>query len=174
MNRILTCAAFTMFLSACTTMSPDECRVANWQQIGYRDGQNGNDPSIIQRYSQDCAEAGVVADSDLWRKGFQQGTVLYCSPDNGYRVGKQGREYYGVCESEQFLNNYQLGRQEYLVQQRIAEIDRQIADIDRQMNSLKDSDKDKQKRNVLQSKRRDLVRERSSLLSPSYNINFSF
>lgn len=91
MNRILTYAAFTMFLSACTTMSPDECRVANWQQIGYRDGQNGSDPSIIQRYSKDCADAGVAADSDLWRKGFKQGTVLYCSPDNGYRVGKQGR-----------------------------------------------------------------------------------
>ncbi|ENM5904709.1 DUF2799 domain-containing protein [Vibrio mimicus] len=176
MKKILFLLFIPLILSACSSMTPEECRSANWQQIGYLDGQNGTNPAIINDYIKDCREAGVYPDQELWHRGFEQGTVLFCSPDNGYRVGKQGREYYGVCSSQQFLTNYQQGYQDYLVQKRLDEINKSIADIDLKLNLLKDNSDNKQQRKMLQDQRKELISERSSLLVPerSYKIQFSF
>ncbi|ELP5903423.1 DUF2799 domain-containing protein, partial [Vibrio vulnificus] len=102
--------------------------------------------------------------------------VLYCSADNGYRVGKQGREYYGVCNNERFLENYQKGYQDYLVQKRLNEINKEISDIDTQLRILKNDNENKQQRKTLESRRKELIRERTSLIVPtrSYNLKFSF
>ncbi|WP_159652362.1 DUF2799 domain-containing protein [Vibrio atypicus] len=157
-------------LSGCASMSPEECKTANWYQVGYLDGHYGNNPNIIGSYAEDCAEVGISPDREKWQQGFDNGTLIYCSPDNGYTVGAEGREYHGVCSSNLFLQNYQLGRQEYERKQRIEELDRQIADIDIQLANKPD----KEKKQYLEENRKRLVRERSDLLTPTVNFNLNF
>ncbi|MGF1784652.1 DUF2799 domain-containing protein [Photobacterium swingsii] len=170
MKRALLPITVLTLLSGCASMSPDECKTADWYQVGYQDGVNGNNPSIINDYSKDCAEAGVSADHARWKEGFDKGTILYCSPDNGYQVGIAGKEYYGVCQSEQFVKNYQLGHQQYQVQQRINEIDTQINVIDNQLNNKPDKDTAQR----LRKDRKALTEERSDLLTPNINFNLHF
>ncbi|MBF4498437.1 DUF2799 domain-containing protein [Vibrio vulnificus] len=176
MKKTLLLFLLPFVLTACSSMSPEECRSANWQQIGYLEGQNGVNPTVISDYVKDCRDAGVYPDQEMWQRGFEQGTVLYCSADNGYRVGKQGREYYGVCNNERFLENYQKGYQDYLVQKRLNEINKEISDIDTQLRMLKNDNENKQQRKTLESRRKELIRERTSLIVPtrSYNLKFSF
>ncbi|MFU2509186.1 hypothetical protein [Pseudoalteromonas sp. ASV78] len=39
-NTLLSCIAL---LNGCTTLSQDECKVSNWQSLGYKHGVNGGD-----------------------------------------------------------------------------------------------------------------------------------
>lgn len=162
--------ALITLLSGCASMSPEECKTADWYKVGYQNGLNGNAPSIINSYTKDCNEAGVTPNRTQWKKGFDNGTIIYCSPDNGYTVGREGREYYGVCSNKRFLENYQLGRQEYQRKQRIQQLDTEISLIDNQLANNPDEKKAKS----LKEKRKKLVGERSQLLTPAINFNVSF
>lgn len=170
MKRTIIPLTLLTALAGCTSMSPEECKTANWYQVGYQDGLNGHNPNLINNYAEDCGEVGISADNAAWQQGFNNGALIYCSPDNGYSVGVEGREYYGVCSSNLFLENYQLGRQEYERKQRIEELDKQISDIDFQLNNKPAKDTKK----YLEEKRKRLVRERSDLLTPTYNFNLNF
>ncbi|OOF08321.1 DNA repair protein [Salinivibrio sp. PR5] len=170
MKRALLTFTLTTLLSGCTSMSPEECKTADWYNVGYQNGLNGNAPGIIHSYTEDCKKSGVTPNLAQWIEGFDDGTIIYCSPDNGYTVGREGRDYYGVCSSKQFLENYQLGRQEYQRQQRIQKIDTEISFIDNQLANNSDKKNAKQ----LKEKRKRLENERSQLLTPAINFNFSF
>lgn len=159
-------------LSGCASMSPEECQTANWHQVGYQDGLNGHDPSIINNYTKDCADAGVTADHNEWKKGFAEGTKLFCSPEHGYQVGVDGQTYYGVCNSEQFVKNYRLGHQEYQRQQKLNQLNSEIAVVDSQIDSTPAGDKKNLRK--LEEKRHGLTRERSELLKTNVNINLNF
>ncbi len=170
MKRALLPLTLITLLSGCASMSPEECKTADWYNVGYQNGLNGNPPSIINSYTEDCNEAGVTPNRAQWKEGFDKGTIIYCSPDNGYTVGCEGREYYGVCSNKQFLENYQLGRQEYQRQQRIQQIDTEISVIDNQL----DNNPDKENAKRLKEKRKRLADERSQLLTPTINFNLNF
>ncbi|GAM55520.1 ATPase [Vibrio ishigakensis] len=59
-------------MAGCASMSPEECKAANWHQVGYQDGQQGENPQIVNDYTEDCAEAKVVVDRIEWTKGFHE------------------------------------------------------------------------------------------------------
>ncbi|MDF2152806.1 DUF2799 domain-containing protein [Vibrio sp. CAU 1672] len=170
MKRIAPLFVILALLSGCSSMSPEQCQTADWYRVGYQDGRNGNNPDILYDYIKDCREAGVTPDHHKWQDGFDKGTILYCSPDNGYNVGAEGRTYYGVCSNELFLKNYQLGQQEYQRQQRINALDGEISRIDRQL----EAELDKQTAKRLREKRKYLARERSSLISPATQFYFNY
>lgn len=159
-------------LSGCATMTPEECQVADWQAIGYNDGQNGYDSSRLNAYEKDCGEAGFSVDRKAWQHGQQLGLKLYCAPENGYRVGLAGETYHGVCASEQFVKQYNLGHQTYQRNERIKKIDAELEELDRQLDASDSGDSDKRKR--LEEKRKRLVDERNGLLNPKYQFSFEF
>ena len=45
-------------LVSCATMSPKECRVADWQEIGVTDGLAGKTLTFFNERRLDCEEAG--------------------------------------------------------------------------------------------------------------------
>ncbi|HFQ5080843.1 TPA: DNA repair protein, partial [Vibrio vulnificus] len=59
---------------------------------------------------------------------------------------------------------------------RLNEINKEISDIDTQLRILKNGNENKQQRKTLESRRKELIRERTSLIVPtrSYNLKFSF
>lgn len=160
-------------LSGCTSMSPEECQVANWQTIGYNDGKAGFDQSPLNDYIKDCGDAGFAVNKEAWQHGQQLGNKVYCAPENGYRVGVAGETYRGVCANEQFVKQYTLGYEVYERKQRLKEIKTELDDIDRQLKNSDNLDSDTRK--YLQEKRKQLANERATLLSkPSNTYQFSF
>jgi len=86
-----------MFLAGCATMSEDECRSANWEQTGYRDGARGVPETRMGSRAEACAEFSVELDRDAYMAGYERGLVLYCRPENAVRVAFDGGSYSGVC-----------------------------------------------------------------------------
>lgn len=101
-------------LSACQTLSKEECVAADWTVIGETDGTAGHAPQDrFARHVKACAKAGITPNQTAWNQGYQAGLVRYCTPANGLRVGEAGNIYANVCpldKSAAFLSGYNLGK----------------------------------------------------------------
>ena len=118
MPRILLVAA-TLTLAGCATMTPaeraDACRNTDWERFGLNDGKLGVPVSARTREFQDCAEVGHPVDRTAYQIGRSKGLTSYCTAENGYRVGYEGRRYSKVCPSTlepDFVQGFRRGRKE--------------------------------------------------------------
>lgn len=87
-------------LSACATLSRNECVTADWQTIGLEDGSKGYPVNRIGDHRKACAEHGVTPDLESYQTGHANGLRLYCVPRNGYQVGKRGGSDAGLCPTD--------------------------------------------------------------------------
>jgi hypothetical protein len=112
-----TLLAVVVLTGGCASgLSKDECRTADWGTIGYEDGVQGRPESMISSHRQSCAKHDVSFDLAAYQSGRDRGLVQYCEPRNGYRQGRSGRAYAGVCPGHLeggFLDAYAEGRALY-------------------------------------------------------------
>ena len=100
-------------LNGCATLSEEQCLVGDWYGIGVADGQNGYSFERLGEHNEACASHGVIPDAAVYEQGRQQGLRSYCTPQIGFREGRQGDSYRGVCPSHleaDFLAGYSDGR----------------------------------------------------------------
>ncbi len=99
-------------LQSCASMSREECLNANWTVVGEIDGQQGRGLDVLDDYRRDCADYGVVPDVQAYVAGRENGLLLYCTADNGYREGRNGRVLEADCPpalAAAFRRNFELG-----------------------------------------------------------------
>ena len=115
MFRSLAVATCVVILSSCASLSPEQCKNADWRQIGYTDGANGEPASRLQEHASACAKAGIKPDLDVYLSGRMEGLLSYCQPENGFEVGRRGRpDNVGDCPPHlraPFLDQYRQGRE---------------------------------------------------------------
>lgn len=82
-------------------MTPEQCRVADWYQVGQSDGVQGeNATARLSAYVQDCGKVGVQPVLVSYRQGWQQGQYVFCTPASGWREGVAGRNWKAdVCDT---------------------------------------------------------------------------
>ena len=95
-------AAATLTLMSCASLSEEECLAGDWRQIGIADGQAGRAADFIDRHREACAPVGVTPDIAAWAAGRKIGLQAYCTPDNAYRIGRNGRVIRPVCPAESY------------------------------------------------------------------------
>lgn len=88
-------------LTSCATLSKEECLSGNWNEIGFRDGTNGETSAFIQKHAKACEKSGVVPQQSVWEQGRQRGLPVYCTPTKAYEVGKNGYQMNAVCPASQ-------------------------------------------------------------------------
>jgi len=101
-------------------LSEDECLAGNWRSIGFEDGAQGQAPDRVGEHRSACERHGITPNFELWRLGYDEGLVRYCTRDNGFRVGALGQTYRGVCAgpaAAEFLPAYNDGHDLYQLQQ---------------------------------------------------------
>lgn len=108
-------AAATAFasLQGCATMSEADCLTADWAVVGEVDGQQGRPLSELNRYRRQCAEYGVVPDTQAYIEARERGLTVYCTPSNGYREGRSGARDELVCPAAlapDFQRTHRMGR----------------------------------------------------------------
>lgn len=115
----LAAAALALLLAGCATISPEEranaCRSTDWLRFGLNDGKLGVPASERVDLFGECAEVGQPVDTVAYDTGRTQGLTEYCTAENGFRVGYEGRGYDGVCPPEleqDFLQGHERGRRE--------------------------------------------------------------
>lgn len=87
-------------LSACASLSKDECLTADWQLIGYEDGLSGNSPNRISAHREACAKHGITPDRSAYIRGYDQGILNYCNYGLGLRNGQSGNAVLAVCPDQ--------------------------------------------------------------------------
>ena len=116
-QSISLCAA--VLLSACTTFAPEqvaqECAATDWERFGLNDGKLGVATAERTGRFADCTEVGQPVDLAAYQTGRSEGLLSYCTTENGYQVGYDGRRYKSVCPptlEPDFLQGYDRGRKE--------------------------------------------------------------
>ncbi len=166
-------------LGACAVMSKQECLNADWRQVGYHIGNNGN-IDISEAFNlreRTCAKHGATANWRQFKLGHADGIVQFCQLGNAVELGVDGvnraiddqvcseRDYPGFREA--FDKGYKLHLLRSRVQQSHATISdlnnrayRYQKDIRRINHDLRseDLDLDKSERKHLRRERRELRR----------------
>ena len=128
MRRPGFCAA-ALLLAGCATMSESECRSADWRLIGLEDGARGQPLAFLGRHRKACAEYGIAPDLARYERGHADGLRQYCTPDNGFRQGRSGRRYYGVCPGGLeggFVAGYETGLELHQLSLAISRLQRDV------------------------------------------------
>lgn len=141
--------ALVSALAGCAAMDADECRTADWVNLGYSDSSRGKDSSKAGERAEACAEHGYRMDMSAYQRGWNEGLKEFCTAVGGQRFGNQGGNYKpGYCmpgaESE-FLAGYMPAYKNYQHRQRIDSLQRDIDSKNREiirLQSKKDSGND--------------------------------
>ena len=96
-NILILCGIF--LLSGCATLTTEQCKVANWPEIGEKDGRNGYS-NRIEKHQKACAKINIIPDRKLYDQGYQKGLKSYCKPDIIFDRALEGNGGYRVCPSE--------------------------------------------------------------------------
>jgi len=129
-------------LSGCATLNEDQCLVADWYQIGFTDGANGEPETYLQEHQKACAKHGVATNLDEWLYGREAGLQRYCTSTRGFDEGLNNRTYHGVCLGEAgyiFESAYQEGQAIYQQQQLVTELENEIDSIHDELEDLDDN-----------------------------------
>lgn len=132
-------------VSGCETMTPNECKTANWRDIGLRDGLKGEAMTALEERSADCAKAGVRADTAQYLAGREQGLQQFCRLDNAVPLGLSGGNYAGVCSpmvDVEFRRRHQAARAVYDLRNRVNDL---AGRGERAQRRLRDADRDEDK-----------------------------
>lgn len=127
-------------LAGCASLSEAECLSGDWRVIGYQDGTSGQPPSRVGAHSEACARHGVAPDLDLWRMGYNEGLIYYCTRANGFQQGVYGSTYHGVCTgpaADEFLIAYRDGRQVYDVRQALNQAHSDFSSVSSEIDRLR-------------------------------------
>lgn len=110
-------------LSGCATtqsLTPAQCQMSNWQDVGYNDGLRGRSGAYFGHYSNSCAAvSGAKPNRVLWEQGRQMGLKRYCTELNAYKLGREGYDWQPVCPLEgieKLEEAYSQGRYYYIRQ----------------------------------------------------------
>ena len=132
----------SVFLSSCATMSKDECKVANWKDVGFNDGSNGQEV-LLSSHSKSCAKVGVAPKTAQYMKGYHEGEKQYCTRDNGLLAGEKNRYVGGICKSASlkpvFMSGYNKGKLRYKKISIINSKKKELKDIDSKIKLIKSS-----------------------------------
>lgn len=153
-------------MGACTTMTPDECRVADWANVGLRDGLSGEPLSVLDHRIKDCAEAKVAVDTPRYLQGRDQGLVSYCRVENAVRLGLDGKFYRGVCPvmvDAEFRRRFQLGREVHDARGELHNLEGRRTTLETRLRDAKTDEDRRRLRDELSSLDRDMHRARDRL-----------
>lgn len=85
--------------SSSSSISKTNCASMDWFEYGRRDGSKGAAKEQIENYRKLCGDQFSGASETLYVNGRNSGLVEYCTPQNGFEVGKMGSPYLYVCPS---------------------------------------------------------------------------
>ncbi len=142
---IVIALASTFLLQSCATISPTECKVARWEDVGLRDGLIGRPLYWLDGLSKDCSKAGVTVDARAYLRGRDTGLKTFCQPGNAIKLGLDGQAYEGVCPAPldgEFRRLRDIGADVRTSREYLESQDRRLVSLERKLAEAKtDADK---------------------------------
>lgn len=132
---ILSCAVVT----ACISLSPEQCRVADWKALGEKDGIQGREQQLA-KHLKSCAPIGITPNTLLYRQGYQAGLALYCQPQHILDQALDGNGRIDNCpinKQSLLLPYYRVGRQVYEAKSNLSRLYREQDQLQRELQASK-------------------------------------
>ena len=172
MSRRLSTLSLLLLVSSCATMSPEQCLNADWRQVGYADGADGQPGSRIQEHASACAKAGARPAMEAYLAGRMEGLVSYCQPENGFAVGRRGRpDNAGDCPPHirpAFLQQYRQGSEINALESQVnslrGALETERREARRREDKVEDIRKELRRPNVSPERRNSLLNEMERLI----------
>lgn len=142
MRYLVLCLA-AIGLTACATLSENECRAGNWYAIGKNDGAQGRPVSFLAQHAKACIDYGITPDRAAWARGRADGVPLYCTPSNAFKEGRRGKHLSPVCPATDLSvleRANQRGLRLNRIELEIREIEGDIRDINSELARLSADD----------------------------------
>jgi len=98
-----------ILMQGCATMNESECLIADWNQLGFRDGSRGLETSMMDSRARACQKHNINVDRESYLIGHSEGLETFCVAFNGYQHGSEKIEYKYVCPielEEPYLREY--------------------------------------------------------------------
>ena len=154
-------------LAACDPISEDQCRAGDWAGLGLEDGQAGRPASRLDDYAGICSALGIEPNREVYMSARAQGLKTFCTPQNAYAVGREGRSIGAVCPAAQMsvlqaANNS--GRRYHDIAAEIDELEARIDDQQERLVALRGVDTEEaaaersRLRSSIREKERDIFR----------------
>lgn len=159
-------AVAAVALAGCATMSEEQCLAGDWYGQGFTDGAAGYSYGRLNEHTEACARHGVYPDVSAYAAGRDQGLLQYCTPANGFRVGRAGTSYSGVCPGgleADFMYGYNDGRVLWTADQQVAAAVNAINEARNRANNLEQqirAEEDSLSDEALTQAQRDTIRAR--------------
>lgn len=142
MKTLFCLVSLTCLLTACATMTPQECQTADWQRVGFADALGGKN-ILLAEHQQACASVKITPDRQAYMNGYNAGAVQYCTYDKGLEVGKTGLSKSDTCNTPALAANFQRGYERgYKMHSKQSEIDtkqQRLAEIDTQLDKVRNN-----------------------------------
>lgn len=112
---IALCAAL---LSSCATFVEQECRTADWYEVGKFDASVGRGSDVMAEHAQRCAGYSVIPDTEAYERGYSAGLKTYCTDQVARSHGAAGTEYHstlcGETKAAELDNTYYGALRQYV------------------------------------------------------------
>ena len=135
--KMLGITSVILLLLSCTNMNQSDCLTADWRLIGFEDGSFGKNESSISQHRKECAKHGVSPDLNAYRQGHVDGSKRFCTANNGFSRGRQGKNYSRSCPQQfeaEFLTGFTDGQTLYalkkVLNQRTSELEDAYQNLD--------------------------------------------
>ena len=158
--------AFALMLGSCATMSEDQCLAGDWGGQGYRDGAEGLPMSRLADHAEACAKNQVTPNEAAYASARADGLTQYCTRERGFREGREGDSYYGVCPASaeaEFLPAYQDGQQVHEAQSAADSARSSVSSLGSRLEELDEKISGKQaemRQDGLTEEQREAIRDR--------------
>lgn len=136
--KVLVPIALTVLLAACQSGTKQaSCMESDWFELGRREGAAGKTikPEEISRY---CKKAFDTNAQNLYSLGYNNGLTEFCSPANGYNMGRTGTKLPDVCPrpiDEPFKAAHSRGLKARELEAANRRIDRQISSVNQKLKT---------------------------------------
>jgi hypothetical protein len=138
--RFLAVAA-AVLASSCATMSPDECRLADWKAQGLSDALSGATNTRYSSHVSACAKANILPDAEAYQAGRAEGLKTFCTAANGFQHGLSGGGAITDCPADQaaaFSEAYTAGAFAHRVVQRVESLESDVSSLRARWRDVED------------------------------------
>ena len=137
--KLLAALALVGSLSGCASLSKSECLSADWEDIGVRDGANGQPEEYLIQHAKACSKVNVVPDRGAWHHGRERGLERYCVPRRAYLNGQYGSGYnLEQCvnyDQERLTDAWRKGNDVHRLSGSLSSIDSEMSSIHDQLEN---------------------------------------
>lgn len=153
-------------LGGCAAVTKEQCVAGDWSELGKAHASVGKPANHLDEVVKSCGKHGITPNTEAYMSGWNRGLQNYCTPLNGFTLGKQNKQKSPICPPRMgagFNQAYQLGYVIWSARNRVERAETEVRSHEMRVDELEESlsglnckDKKKDERKECRKERKKL------------------